>query len=547
MNLFQKLFGKRAAKRSLENPQTPLAMPWYGPPSLAGIYVSETTALTYSAFWAAVGILSVDVANLKLQPMQHNADDGGCSPAKDHWSYGLVYHTPDGLRPAIRFWASILQAALITGNGYAEIIRKPNGWEGQALRLLPADKVTPRVEFEPHYYDVQDAYGPRKIRPWNMIHIANPMSGDAIVGRSIIATARESIGLGLGADVSMAAWYGNAARPGGVYKLPPNLGEQAIKNTREYLDAMHAGPVNNGNPGLLPPGVEFSPSVLPAPDEAYLNSRVFQIQEIARWFHMPPTKLGDYSNSTYGLEQLEKSYWKSAVQPWANCVCAELHLKLFQPVEREKYFVRANYSELTVTDLAVKNAYFASGRQWGYLSVNEIRHTEGMNGIGPAGDVYLSPANMLTDKQTLAQENAPPPEPTQAPAPSATAPTSAAALDAVRGVVRSELLRGLRRELATVRRAASKPHFRAALESIYSDHQGYLVEALSPSVAALAAVSGVDIDTSALVSVWIDESRNELMDLESVTTADQRPEAIDGLSSRWERRINLTVEGLDKV
>jgi HK97 family phage portal protein len=528
-NWFTKLF--RRNRRSLENPQNPLSMPWYGPPSLAGIYVSEQTALTYSAFWSAVRTISVDVASLKIQPMQHT-DLGGCEPATDHWSYPLVHQSPDGLRPAIRFWASILQHGLTHGNGYAEIVRAPDGWRGKKLFLLPPEKVTPRYDGDRLYYEVQDET-PRKVPSWNMIHCANPMSYDGVSGRSIVQTARESIGLGLGADLSMAAWYGNAARPAGKVTIPPTLDDQAVKNIREYVDEMHVGPMNNGRALIPPPGCDWQPIVLPAPDAEYLNSRIFQIQEIARWFSMPPTKLGDYSRSTFAnLEQAEKSYWKTAVKPWADFLCGELNLKLFQPSERNQYFCKANYNELLVTDLAVKTAYYASGRQWGYLSVNDIRHDEGKNGIGEAGDVYLSPSNMVTDQQVLKQQD----NPVAASLPMTPDPN---VVGAARAVVTDALGRLVRRESAAVRRASTKPDFRSAIHKFYEAHSETMTQQLQPVIAAYVAASGRAIDLNKLVSDWIEKSQTALEGTSEVCLAEQLPDAIEEITETWNERTIL--------
>lgn len=247
-------------RRSLENPATPLNTPWYGPPTLSGIAINEWTADTYSAFWCAVRTISVDAASLKYQPVK-DGEQGGVVPATDHWSYRLVTHSPDGERPAHRFWATLFQHGLTWGNGYAYIRRKKSS-EGYKLELLPPNQVIPRTDSTTFYYQyVGEGDIPKRIMPFNMIHLANPMSFDGRVGKSIVQTARESIGLGLGADLSMAAWYGNAVRPGGHYKIQPGLPEKAQANLREYVDALHAGPLNNGRPGIHPPGLEWMASI----------------------------------------------------------------------------------------------------------------------------------------------------------------------------------------------------------------------------------------------------------------------------------------------
>ena len=299
---------------------------------------------------------------------------------------------------------------------------------------------------------------------------------------------------------------------------------------------------------MFPPGVKFNPTQLPSPDEEYLNSRIFQIQEVARWFSIPPTKLGDYSNGQVAVEQLEKAYYKSAVKPWVDFLIAELNLKLLTTSEQDDFFFKANYNELHVTDIAVKTAYFQAGRLGGWFSVNDIRHDEGLDGIGPAGDIYLSPANMVTDKQLLALQDAPIPEPTQAPAPSLQAPTQAndsTAIKAVRSVVLDAASRLMRREASAMRRAAKKPGFRDSVQEFFADHQSLLHENLQSPINAYAAVANKNVDLPSLTASWIEESISSLYELESVCTSDQLPTAVDDLLTNWESERPLKlVEGL---
>lgn len=301
---------RRPEKRSIyDNPAVPLFQAQVGAPSLAGVYLNQTTALGYSAYWAAVKIISTDAASLKLRPLQHRLD-GGSSPATDHWTYDLMVHTPDGIRPSIRFYTTLYQNCLSWGNGYAEIVRVGKKWEGDSLLLLHPGHVTIHFTETSIEYHVHDRRGMRVVQPWNMIHLANPMSGDAIEGRSVINHARENLALGLAQDLAMAAFLGNAAQIGGTFECPPALDEQGQKNLREAINLMHGGPLNAGRYRVTPPGAKYTPDKLPAPDEFFLKNRYFSLQDCARWFTMPSQKLGDTTAPPLS-ESGERNYWRS--------------------------------------------------------------------------------------------------------------------------------------------------------------------------------------------------------------------------------------------
>ena len=544
MQWLSKFFPKRSARsraerRSLENPAVPLNSYFWGPPALAGVNVSETSALSLSAFWCGTRTISVDFASLKIRPYVF---DRGWTPALDHWSYRLTYVSPDGLRTAAQFWASICQHMITHGNGYAEILRAGNGWEGIGYELLNPDHVFPRFDHNPNpYYEVQGR-NPRRILPWNMIHIANPMSFDGVVGRSIVHTARESIGLGLAVDLAMASYYGNASRPNGRITTPPNHDIQAANNTRDYYDQLNAGPFNNGRDVVDLPGCQWNPMSLPAPDEAYLKSREFQVSEIARWFPIPPSKLG--AGVATNMEQENIAYKQTTIRPIAEFACAQLNLKLLTPEERETMEFRPNYEELDAADLAAKTTHYATGCSWGWYSPNMSLHAFGKNGIGAEGDTHLVPQNMIPADRLqewadnlLAQKSAP------TNAPSNTAPEQQPAgtdpnklTSALRTVVADSLGRMLRREVAAVRRAAKKPGFADFLDEFYLEHRTLMAEALEPSLVALNVASGARVSATNMADSWVIESRKELVELADAIHSDELGSAVDDLTSRWESK-----------
>lgn len=222
-----------------------------------------------------------------------------------------------------------------------------------------------------------------------------------------------------------------------------------------------------------------------------------------------------------------------------------MNLKLFTPAEKKTYFIKANYNELLNTDTTAKTAYYSAARQWGWMSQNEIRHEEGRNGIGESGDIYLSPANMVTGNQLLLQNEQPAPEPTQQPAPSVQAPLAPradqAVIDAIRGIVVDGLKRLSRREIAAVRRAATKPGFAKWCKDFYPDHEQVMVEQLTPSCRAYEALSGLPLSIDSLASKWCDESRKAICGTAEVCLDEQIPDAVEQLLGTWNQRIEDAI------
>jgi len=557
----QKLFSKRS---SIENPNIPLNTPFFGQPTAAGVNVDEFSALHMPAFWACVRRISSDFASLRPQVFEH-LPEGGKRPATHHRAYDLIYHSPDGERPAFSFWQAAVSHVLTWGNAFIEI-KRDNAAEPVALQLLPPSKVQPdyvndiaawkmygirRKKIVYHWLG-EDS---RTIQPFNMI-APHGLSYDGLVGYSVVAMARDNIGLGLASALSMSAWYGNGNNPGGALKVPQNLTEQAKKNLREQLNMVHGGPLNQGRMMLLPPGLEWQPLTLPPPDEAFLKSRTFEVQEICRFFGMSPPLIGDLSNGTYSnVEQGILDYQNLVLRNLSDQILSEVNLKLFTDYERQRYSVEGDWMQLLKADAAGRSAYYSAGRQWGWLSVNRICHMEHQPGIGAAGDLFLIPSNMIDANQYIKNPDAflpqqpSPPAGQQPPAgsPSSNPPTPPAAKEqmsneqqaAVRSVLADMLGRMVRRECQALKRAAKKPkEFLDWIDEYYGEHERFMAAAITPAVWAYQlAVSNRSSGVSEQIAIdHCKRSRKLLRELSDVTTRDQLPAALDDLCERWQAK-----------
>jgi HK97 family phage portal protein len=532
---------KLFSRRSLENPNVPLSSPWLGSPTLAGVTVNEETALRYSTVWACVLRLSSDIASLKFSVCEH-LSEGGRVEAPNHPIHRLIHRSPDGIRPAYKFWQTAASHVLRWGNAYVEI-EFSNSGEPLRLNLLPPQCVTPRVDRDPISYEVRIPQQPSRVLPaFKILHFAG-MGYDGIQGYSPITMARESIGLGLSADLTMASYFGLSSKPSGTLQHPGKLSEQAAKQLRENWEILTSGPTNAGRPAVLQEGMTWNPLSLPAPDQAFLQSRQWQPEEICRWYLMPPPKAGIYDHATFSnLEQANLDYL-STIIPWANSFTGEMNHKLFQGADADRFYVRPNYHELMKADKVSRAAFYASGRQWGWLSADDCRDAEDMNDLpNGEGKYFLSPANMWTSTQVAQQSQQPIPTPSTSDPSSNDAINKAVeeqkkdkeSLKAFRAVVEENVGRMLRRETAAIRRAAKKEGFVEWLPEFYAEHRDFMASNLESSLRAYSLISGTQVSASKLADSWVGDSRKELVQLVSAIHSSELASTVDDLCERWE-------------
>jgi HK97 family phage portal protein len=543
-------------KRSLENPNTPINSPWGGVPSLAGVAVNEHTALSYNAVWACVNRISTDVGGLGYQP--YEITQQGKSKAINHWSHQLIHVSPDGVMTAENYFQTKINHRCRYGNSFSAIRFNKQGFPFQ-LDLLDPERMLVHVRNRALVYqylgdDFNDA---ESFLPWQIIHLRG-MSHNGRVGLSPIRCARDSIGIGMAGDIATASWLGNSSQPGGTLEFPPDyqpLSEQAKKQLREVHEALYSGPSNKGRLMHLYGGTKYNTLQLPAPDQNFIASRQWSIQDCCRWFGIDPPIIGDYSKSTYSnVEQATISYMNKVVRPEAEKLCAELNLKLFVGTERGRYSIRPNYHNLLRADAVARAAFYASGRQWGWLNVNDIMELEDKNYIGEEGEIYLSPSNMIPTQQLLTQIQSGQQvvDPVQSALASIIQPrqlehveTSKECKEASKDVIKNELNRLMRREANALKRASNKPDFQSFIESFYEEHSETMTQQIStPLRAYQLTVNKQGITPEQIASDWCQRSENELFESLEMLLPEQLPQAIEQLTTAWETRINTIMEAI---
>jgi len=476
----------------------------------SGIDVSETTALKYTAFFAAVDHISRSVAQLPLMVYERVSDDER-RKATNHPIYDLL-HTRPNVEQTAYVWRHTQQAWMLTwGNAYAEIERTRAG-HPVALHTIPPNRMSVgRDKAKRLVYQQADEKG-RAVSPplsaADVIHIHG--LGDGMIGYSPVRLFRESIGLALAAEKYGAAFFGNSARPGGAIKHPTILSDKALARLRASWAGEHQGAENAHKIGILEEGMEWVPMTVPPEDAQLLSSRQFQVLDIARIFHLPPHKLADLSRATFSnIEHQAIEFVQDCLGPWLVAWEQELDYKLFSPAERGRYYCEFLIDGLLRGDIGSRYAAYAIARNNGWMSADDVRRKENMNPLPDGqGKVYLVPANMIPADQLGKGPAEPAPAPEPEPKPEPEPPDDedgermARICDAQKALLLCLCQRIVRKEVAAMRKAIRRPEtFQIAADRFFADHAEYVCEVLAAATRACAAA----LDSSVGAAEYIAE------------------------------------------
>lgn len=360
--------------------------------SVSGVHVDADTSLKISTVWACVGLLAETIASLPLV-IYRNRDDDGRERARNHPLYSILHDQPNEQQTAVEFREMMTGHVLLRGNAYAQIAPGPRGAVDQLIPIHP-DRVT--VEKLPtgrlRYQVLQGNGGKRPFNQEDIFHLRGP-SKDGITGMSVVDYAIDSFGLSMSAERYGGRFFRNDSRPGGVLSSPNKLSTGAAKRLKSSWEAAHTDG-NQHRVAVLEEGLQWQ-QVGIAPESAqYLETREFQAEDICRWFRVPPHMVGLTSKATSwgsGIEAMGIGFVTYTLLPWLTRWKQAISRDLI--IAPQAYFADFIVDALMRGNITSRYAAYATGRQWGWLSVNEIRSMENMNRV-ENGDVYLQPMNM---------------------------------------------------------------------------------------------------------------------------------------------------------
>ena len=409
MGFFSGLF------RSRDKPQnrtTGSAYSFFFGGSAAGKRVNERSAMQMTAVYSCVRILAEAVAGLPLHLYRYK-EDGGKEKALDHPLYLLLHDEPNPEMSSFVFRETLMTHLLLWGNAYAQIIRNGRGEVMALYPLMPDRMAVDRDDKGQLYYEyttsADDAPISKgsivRLKPSDVLHIPG-LGFDGLVGYSPIAMAKNAIGLAIATEEYGSKFFANGAQSSGVLEHPGTIKDP--QRVRDSWMSQFGGSANSNKIAVLEEGLKYTPISISPEQAQFLETRKFQINEIARIFRVPPHMVGDLEKSSFSnIEQQSLEFVKYTLEPWLVRWEQSIQRILFSADEKKRYFVRFNVEGLLRGDYASRMNGYAVGRQNGWMSANDIRELENLDRI-PAeegGDLYLINGNMLPLKDAGAFAN----------------------------------------------------------------------------------------------------------------------------------------------
>lgn len=369
----------------------------YGRMSAAGRRVSTEGAMQVSAVYSCVNILSKMVAALPLR-MYEKDGTGKSKEAPLHPLNDLLEYQPNRWQTAWDFKAMMMMHLALRGNAYARII---GGRRGFADRLEPIhpDRVIkverlPSGEIRYTYLDEDNKQ--QRLMQDEVMHLRTAIAPGGLQGMSPVAYARETLGLAMAAEQHGAQIFSNGARPQGIVTVEKTMSEPAYKRFKEEFRAAYNGLSNTGKVPILEDGAKFESVTLSNDETQFIATREFQIEEICRWFDVPPVMLHHMQKTTSwgtGVESIMLGFVRTNLRPWLECWTQAVRRDLILAPQR--FEARWDIEDLIAGDMKAKGEFYQKLVLSAILTPNEARSALGYNPI-ENGDERLIPLNSTT-------------------------------------------------------------------------------------------------------------------------------------------------------
>ncbi len=410
MGIFKGLFKSRdKPKNSYDSP----SYSYYFGRTNSGKRVNDRTAMQHTVVYACVRVLSEALAQLPLHVYQYT--ENGKERAIKHPLYFLLHDQPNPEMTSFIFRETLMSHLLIYGNAFSQVIR--NG-RGEVMGLYPLTPDRVKVDRDEHNrliyrYSRYDEANPNLkeqgeiiLKAENVLHIAG-LGFDGLVGYSPIAMAKNAIGISLACEEYGSTFFANGASPSGILEHPG-----VIKDPDKIRNAWHDayGSGNSHKVAVLEEGMKYQPISIPNNEAQFLETRKFQVEEIARLYRVPLHMIGDLEHATFSnIEQQSLEFVKYTLDPWLVRWEQALQKSLFSENEKREYFIKFNVEGLLRGDYASRMQGYATARQNGWMSANDIRDLEELNRIPSedGGDLYLCNGSFtkLADAGAFAESN----------------------------------------------------------------------------------------------------------------------------------------------
>jgi HK97 family phage portal protein len=369
--------------------------------STSGKNVTERSAMQMTAVYSCVRILAEAVAGLPLHLYRYT-DKGGKEKAIDSPLYFLLHDEPNPEMTSFVFRETLMTHLLLWGNAYAQIIRNGKNEVIALYPLMPNRMTVDRDEHGQLYYQYNTSKDDAptmkgsivNLKPTDVLHVPG-LGFDGLVGYSPIAMAKNAIGMAIACEEYGAKFFANGATPGGILEHPGTVKDPS--RVRESWNSAFGGSSNANKVAVLEEGMKYTPISISPEQAQFLETRKFQINEIARIFRVPPHMVGDLEKSSFSnIEQQSLEFVKYTLEPWLVRWEQAMVRSLISPTDKNRYFIKFNVDGLLRGDYQSRMNGYATARQNGWMSANDIRELENLDLIPPeaGGDLYLINGNM---------------------------------------------------------------------------------------------------------------------------------------------------------
>jgi len=514
--MIARLLGLQVSEQGLPEPTADF---WYQDASgfRVGAGVSADTAMRLSAVYACVRVLSEGVAALPLK-LYRRRDDGGKELATEHYLYSTLHDMPNYFQSSMEFWEQAMNALTLRGNFVARIGGRA-GFD-TTLEPIPIDDVqeVQRVGTNGLRYKVLDADDvPRWIDSEQIFHVRG-MSADGLWGANPIAYHRNAIGLALGAEEFGSSLFKRGVRPSGVIEMDKSLSETAYKRLRDSISSEYGGSQNAAKTLILEDGGKWKQMSMTPEDAQFIDTRKFQLEEIARLFRVPPHMIGDLSRATFSnIEHQSINFVVHTLRPWLVRIEQAIKRDLIR--QKSKYFAEFTVDGLLRGDVKSRYESYAVAVQNEILSSNEVRSLENMN-PREGGDEYRNPA--------INPHNA-----TDVPVDGQASRIAASYIGDIAGRMATRELRELSKRVKHA--ATGREQFDEWLQSFYESH----AQAIDDSIGGLCEALQVrNVDRVSAVESIITENIREL------SVANPEATVADWENGKLKSRYINTLKGL---
>lgn len=405
MNWFDRIL--RREKRARVRSDDPFIAEWFGFNGGIRSHVDPQRASGLATAVACISVISQSLASVPLNVYRRTAN-GGRERATDHPLYAVLHDAPNGVMTAFETREMLIASLLISGNAYAVIEWNQRG-QVTALHPLDPGRVTvERLESGRLRYRVTDRFG--RVRVYlqdEMLHLRYRLARDGVMGISPIQLARETFNLALTQQETAAGLAAKGNRPSGALVFPNSLGHAGKEAALTKLAAKIEADTLTSNVLVLDGGVDWKSFSMTAKDAEFLESRKLTNLDICRIWGVPPTVVGILDHGTYSNVEMEsRALVVRCLAPMARRIEQAMNVALLPAGSRRTLFIEHDLAGLLRGDMKARYESYKIGREWGWLSPNEIRGWENLPEI-EGGNEYLSPLNMTPiDKRGAGMEGA---------------------------------------------------------------------------------------------------------------------------------------------